>query len=178
MAERGRGGLERHRAGGVVRCASSPIHAAPCPCSFSSSPPKRPSTSRVTNSHPACSPHFPFLPAAGKLAALAALLHGIIAVSRECCVVVSTSTAALDLVARLLAGPAGYKCVRIDGSTSVEARQQIVDSFNALGIGQVSMRVCERESGRRRGTNLRLAYDWPTGLVWGPPIRTTAHQDR
>jgi hypothetical protein len=41
-------------------------------------------------------------------------------------VVVSTSTASLDLVDALLCQPQGYAVVRIDGSTSVDDRQVVV----------------------------------------------------
>ena len=54
-------------------------------------------------------------------------------------VVVSTSTSALDLIEQLLCSPRGYRTARIDGGTSVDGRQVVVDNFNNLGMGEVSV---------------------------------------
>ena len=77
--------------------------------------------------------------AGGKLACLKALLQCIVAEGRERVVVVSSSTAALDLVAGLLCAPMGLRVVRIDGGTGVDERQGIVDAFNVHGVGQVRL---------------------------------------
>lgn len=53
--------------------------------------------------------------------------------------VVSTSTASLDLVDKLLCQPKGYAVVRIDGSVSVDDRQVVVS-----GAGIV--RACKPSS--------------------------------
>ncbi|GLI69784.1 hypothetical protein VaNZ11_014442, partial [Volvox africanus] len=74
--------------------------------------------------------------AAGKMQVLFVLLSAI-ASRRERCVVVSTSTAALDLVGNLVCKVQGLTTVRIDGATSVDGRQTVVDNFNKLGMGQV-----------------------------------------
>ncbi|KAG2487885.1 hypothetical protein HYH03_013467 [Edaphochlamys debaryana] len=74
--------------------------------------------------------------ASGKMAVLGTLLT-CIAARRERCVVVSTSTAALDAIHRLVAAPLGLEVVRIDGDTSVDNRQLVVDAFNKMGKGQV-----------------------------------------
>ncbi|EFJ40540.1 hypothetical protein VOLCADRAFT_99672 [Volvox carteri f. nagariensis] len=74
--------------------------------------------------------------AAGKMQVLSLLLSAI-AARGERCVVVSTSTATLDLVGQLVCKAQGLTTVRIDGGTSVEGRQTVVDNFNKLGMGQV-----------------------------------------
>ena len=51
-------------------------------------------------------------------------------------VVVSNSTAALDLV-QALCHQQSYSTVRIDGATDVNKRQDIVNSFNLYGTAQV-----------------------------------------
>jgi len=71
----------------------------------------------------------------GKLAVLAVLLEHIIGAGDRC-VVVSQSTAMLDLVSAMCAGK-GYSTVRIDGSTDVSKRQDVVNSFNSYNVGQV-----------------------------------------
>ena len=70
------------------------------------------------------------------MSSLAVMLEAIAAEGNRT-VVVSTSTAALDLIEQLVCIPKGYKTVRIDGGTSVDDRQSVVDNFNNLGIGQV-----------------------------------------
>ena len=82
----------------------------------------------------ASSPHLSH--GAGKLDCLSHLLASIVA-AKQRCVLVSTSTAALDLIDEVICQAAGYSTVRIDGSTNVNERQGIVDSFNAYGRGQV-----------------------------------------
>ena len=72
----------------------------------------------------------------GKMAALAFLLDQIVRIEKGRCVVVSQSTAMLDLISSLCA-TAGYTIVRIDGATNVEKRQDTVDSFNKHGVGQI-----------------------------------------
>lgn len=72
----------------------------------------------------------------GKMAALSFLLDQIVRVEKGRCVVVSQSTAMLDLISSLCA-TAGYTTVRIDGSTNVDKRQDTVDSFNRHGVGQI-----------------------------------------
>ncbi|MEW5302035.1 MAG: hypothetical protein WDW36_004847 [Sanguina aurantia] len=72
----------------------------------------------------------------GKLAVLEVLLRSILGDGQRC-VVVSTSTAMLDLVDRLLCGPRKWRTVRIDGSTAAAERQNIVDAFNSCGVGKV-----------------------------------------
>ena len=57
--------------------------------------------------------------------------------SKQRCVVVSTSTSVLDLIDTRICQPQGYSTVRIDGSTNVNERQGIVESFNFHGRGQV-----------------------------------------
>ena len=52
-------------------------------------------------------------------------------------VVVSNSTAALDLI-QTLCNQQGYSTVRIDGATDVNKRQDIVNSFNNYCTAQVS----------------------------------------
>lgn len=51
-------------------------------------------------------------------------------------VVVSNSTAALDLI-QALCTQESYSTVRIDGATDVNKRQDIVNSFNLYGTAQV-----------------------------------------
>jgi len=38
--------------------------------------------------------------------------------------------------------PCSWRSVRIDGGTSVDERQSIVDNFNTRGIGQVGVALC------------------------------------
>ena len=61
--------------------------------------------------------------------------------AKQRCVVVSTSTAALDLIETQVCQPRGYKTIRIDGSTNVNERQGIVESFNLYGRGQVEIEL-------------------------------------
>lgn len=51
-------------------------------------------------------------------------------------VIVSNSTAALDLI-QTLCDAEGYAAVRIDGATDVTKRQDIVNSFNMFSTAQV-----------------------------------------
>ncbi|KAG2448210.1 hypothetical protein HYH02_006795 [Chlamydomonas schloesseri] len=104
---------------------------------------------------------------AGKMCVLSELLRGIAAVG-ERCVVVSTSTAALDLVARLVCKPLGLSTVRIDGATSVDGRQIIVDNFNKLNMGQVFL-LSTRAGGAGLnlvGANHLVLYD----SDWNPAM--------
>jgi len=75
--------------------------------------------------------------ASGKLAVLTHLLSNIINTQNERVVVVSQSTAALDMINTHVCSPHGWKTVRIDGSIDTSKRQDIVDSFNKYGVGQV-----------------------------------------
>eukprot|EP00887_Chlorella_sp_A99_P003631 scaffold7.g3631.t1 len=86
----------------------------------------------------------------GKMAVLATLLQESLEVQGDRCVVgaggnevVSQSTATLDLVAQLCAQH-GWKVARLDGSTSVAKRQDIVDAFNRLGVGQMFQRQLQK----------------------------------
>ncbi len=79
----------------------------------------------------------------GKLAALAALLAGILDGERLRCVVASSSTAALDLVAALCARR-GWATVRIDGGTEPGRRQEVVDGFNLYNRGQARLAAEQR----------------------------------
>ncbi|KAI3434723.1 hypothetical protein D9Q98_002784 [Chlorella vulgaris] len=72
----------------------------------------------------------------GKMAVLGLLLRESLVGAGERVVVVSQSTAALDLVQKLCDGR-GWKTVRIDGGTDVAKRQDVVNSFNLYGVGQV-----------------------------------------
>ena len=72
----------------------------------------------------------------GKMAALASLLHHIIVKESGRCVVVSQSTAMLDLISHFCVAQS-YSTVRIDGSTDVSKRQDIVNSFNCHNVGQI-----------------------------------------
>ncbi|KAL4434006.1 hypothetical protein ABPG75_000447 [Micractinium tetrahymenae] len=72
----------------------------------------------------------------GKMAVLGVLLCEALEVAGDRCVVVSQSTAALDLVQKLC-GARGWSTVRIDGSTDVNKRQDVVNSFNHYNVGQV-----------------------------------------
>lgn len=74
----------------------------------------------------------------GKMKLVAVLLEHIIG-SGQKCVLVSTSTATLDLIDRYLCIPMGHDTVRIDGSTNVNARQDIVDGFNLRNQGKVML---------------------------------------
>ena len=73
----------------------------------------------------------------GKMATLSILLNHVITQSQDRCVVVSQSTSMLDLIASSICTPQNYAVVRIDGSTDVNKRQDIVDAFNHHGVGQV-----------------------------------------
>jgi DNA repair and recombination protein RAD54B len=75
----------------------------------------------------------------GKLQALDGLLGAVLAAGDRA-VVVCTSTAALDLIHRLVCAPRGAAVVRIDGGTKVDDRQMIVDGFNSRGVGQARAR--------------------------------------
>ena len=72
---------------------------------------------------------------AGKLAVLEALLACILDAERLRCIVVSSSTVALDLVGSLCTAR-GWATVRIDGATNPAARQEVVDGFNLYSRGQ------------------------------------------
>lgn len=67
---------------------------------------------------------------AGKLACLEALLRSISAAGLDRTVVVSNSTAALDLAGGLC-GALGLPTCRIDGATAVDSRQDVVNTFNS-----------------------------------------------
>ena len=82
-----------------------------------------------------CLVPFQALHYAGKLAVLEALLGCILDGERLRCVVVSSSTAALDLVGGLCAAR-GWGTVRIDGATNPAARQEVVEGFNLYSRGQ------------------------------------------
>jgi DNA repair and recombination protein RAD54B len=73
----------------------------------------------------------------GKLAALHFLLEIIVKQEKGRCVVVSQSTAMLDLISSSICTANGYTTVRIDGKCDVNKRQALVDSFNNYGIGQI-----------------------------------------
>jgi DNA repair and recombination protein RAD54B len=73
----------------------------------------------------------------GKMAALHFLLHKIIKEEKGRCVVVSQSTAMLDLISTSICTACGYTTCRIDGKCDVNKRQDIVDSFNNHGVGQI-----------------------------------------
>jgi DNA repair and recombination protein RAD54B len=75
--------------------------------------------------------------ASGKLAVLTHLLTNIVNTQNERVVVVSQSTAALDMINSHVCSPHGWKTVRIDGSIDTSKRQDIVNSFNKYGVGQV-----------------------------------------
>ncbi|PNH03572.1 DNA repair and recombination protein RAD54B [Tetrabaena socialis] len=105
--------------------------------------------------------------AAGKMAVLAVLLRTISG-RGERCVVVSTSTATLDLVGSLLCAPLGLSTVRIDGGTSVDVRQTVVDNFNKMGMGQVFL-LSTRAGGAGLnlvGANHLVLYD----SDWNPAM--------
>ena len=72
---------------------------------------------------------------AGKLAVLGALLEGILEAARQRCVVVSSSTTALDVVGGLCTARR-WTTVRIDGATDPARRQEVVDGFNKYNRGQ------------------------------------------
>ena len=72
---------------------------------------------------------------AGKLAVLEALLARILDGERLRCVLVSSSTAALDIAGNLCAAR-GWGTVRIDGATNLATRQEVVDGFNLYNRGQ------------------------------------------
>ncbi|KAG2442443.1 hypothetical protein HXX76_002529 [Chlamydomonas incerta] len=104
---------------------------------------------------------------AGKMRVLSELLRAV-AAAGERCVVVSTSTAALDLVGRLVCRPLGLSTVRIDGATGVEGRQVIVDNFNKLNMGQVFL-LSTRAGGAGLnlvGANHLVLYD----SDWNPAM--------
>ncbi|WIA33078.1 hypothetical protein OEZ86_006234 [Tetradesmus obliquus] len=104
----------------------------------------------------------------GKLQALAAVLDGAIHAEGSKVVVVSTSTSALDLIDNLLCGPRGWQSVRIDGGTSVDERQTIVDNFNCRGVGQVFL-LSTRAGGAGLnliGANHLVLYD----SDWNPAM--------
>ncbi len=72
----------------------------------------------------------------GKLAALDAMLAAALADPGERAVVVSQSTAALDLIGALCA-TRGWPCQRLDGATDPARRVDMVDAFNRHGVGRV-----------------------------------------
>lgn len=73
----------------------------------------------------------------GKMRCLQLLLGSILGQdSADKVVIVSNSTAALDLV-QALCNQQSYSMVRIDGATDVNKRQDIVNSFNLYGTAQV-----------------------------------------
>ena len=75
---------------------------------------------------------------AGKMGCLQILLNSILTPAcSDKVVVVSNSTAALDLV-QALCDTHSYGTVRIDGATDVNKRQDIVNSFNTFGTAKVS----------------------------------------
>ncbi|GLC51026.1 hypothetical protein PLESTB_000458000 [Pleodorina starrii] len=131
-----------------------------------------PDTGRATSS--SCLPSFNHQfsatgshEAAGKMRVLSVLLSGITA-RGERCVVVSTSTATLDLVGSLVCGAQGLTTVRIDGGTSVDGRQTVVDNFNKLGMGQVFL-LSTRAGGAGLnlvGANHLVLYD----SDWNPAM--------
>lgn len=67
---------------------------------------------------------------AGKLACLEALLQSVAAAGSDRVVIVSNSTAALDLAGGLCASLQLPTC-RIDGATAMESRQNVVNTFNS-----------------------------------------------
>ncbi|KDD74630.1 hypothetical protein H632_c1171p0 [Helicosporidium sp. ATCC 50920] len=71
----------------------------------------------------------------GKFAALRVML-GVWAAAKERCVIVSQSTATLDVVAGLCAA-LSLRCARLDGGTEVSKRQDVVEAFNSHGVGHV-----------------------------------------
>ncbi|KAL4538177.1 hypothetical protein Ndes2526B_g05342 [Nannochloris sp. 'desiccata'] len=73
----------------------------------------------------------------GKMAALHFLLEKIVKQEKSRCVVVSQSTAMLDLISSSICTANTYTTVRIDGKCDVNKRQDLVDSFNNHGIGQI-----------------------------------------
>jgi DNA repair and recombination protein RAD54B len=73
----------------------------------------------------------------GKMAVLDFLLRKIVNEEKGRCVVVSQSTAMLDLISSSICTARGYTTVRIDGKCDVNKRQDVVDSFNNHGIGQI-----------------------------------------
>ncbi|KIZ01995.1 DNA repair and recombination protein RAD54B [Monoraphidium neglectum] len=91
--------------------------------------------------------------ASGKLRCLEALLARVLGAGCRA-VVVSTSTATLDMVDAMLCRPQGppssrdttalastparsWATARIDGGTGVDERQSVVDGFNQRGVGRV-----------------------------------------
>ncbi|KAL3144372.1 hypothetical protein ABBQ32_004125 [Trebouxia sp. C0010 RCD-2024] len=75
----------------------------------------------------------------GKMRCLKLLLHSILSRdSPDKAVIVSNSTAALDLV-QALCQQQSYSTVRIDGATDVNKRQDIVNSFNLYGSAQICL---------------------------------------
>jgi SNF2 family DNA or RNA helicase len=72
----------------------------------------------------------------GKAAALAALLAAAAVRGGERVVVVSQSTAMLDVAGAICAG-LGLATARLDGGTDVSKRQDLVNAFNRHGVGQV-----------------------------------------
>jgi len=73
----------------------------------------------------------------GKMAALHFLLEKIVKQEKGRCVVVSQSTAMLDLISSSICTVNQYSTVRIDGKCDVNKRQDLVDSFNNHGVGQI-----------------------------------------
>ena len=97
----------------------------------------------------------------GKMHCLQLLLSSILGQQgTDKVVVVSNSTAALDLI-QTLCSQDSYSTVRIDGGTDVNKRQDIVNSFNLYGTAQV-----RQLSHRLRLTDLTAVnFCGYTGLV-------------
>lgn len=101
---------------------------------------------------------------AGKVRVLELLLQAVLA-RGERIVVVSTSTAALDVV-ETLCRRRGWSTVRIDGTTEASKRQDVVHAFNTCNVGQVFLL-----STRAGGTGLNLVGASRLALVdsdWNP----------
>ena len=82
--------------------------------------------------------------AAGKMAVLEALLAGVLdSGGGERCVVVSSFTRTLDVVAALCARN-GWSTARVAGDTCASKRQDVVTAFNSYGVGQVGGLCCSR----------------------------------
>ncbi|GMH36127.1 hypothetical protein BSKO_03995 [Bryopsis sp. KO-2023] len=72
----------------------------------------------------------------GKLRCLSIILNEMVASSDDRIVVVSNSTANLDVI-QALCEQNSFPTVRIDGSTAVASRQDIVDNFNSVPASKV-----------------------------------------
>lgn len=94
---------------------------------------------------------------AGKMRCLQLLLNKMLAGdSDDKVVVVSNSTAALDLV-QLLCDQHSYSTVRIDGGTDVNKRQDIINSFNTFSSARVSLQALATASSCHQGFAMRLS---------------------